>query len=461
MWKEVVLSIRPSTLAALVVLCAVLTLTACGCSRATTPAEKPAARAADTAAGAAKANAAPAVRVSAEKTEAAEPAAAAGLDGTVYVVWIEHRGREADVWLAHLDGEGKPLGAHARVNPNAGEATAWHGDPPTVAVSREGIVYVGWTARDERVPRAGTLHLSASRDGGRSFGPPAKVNDDRKPGVHGMHSLAVSADGRVYVAWLDERNVEAPKPSAGGPVHAHTESNREVYFASSEDGGRTFSPNRKVASEVCPCCKTSLAVGEDGRVYVGWRQVLPGDFRHVAVASSVDGGQTFSSAAVVSDDRWELKGCPVSGPALAAGGDGFLRVLWYTAGEAGQPGLYWSESHDGGRTFSQSRMLAETGGRGTPTLLTGGGRGLTTVWEGADGDSPALMQTQVGGDGRVTTATIVTGGGELPAAAEAAGQLFVAYITKDGEERGVWMVKVRQSGFTGSVTKIALRQEKS
>src|SRR4051812_4173079 len=74
------------------------------------------------------------VRVSSERTDAAEPSVASGLDGSVYVAWVEHRGKDADVWLSRFDVEGKPSGAPARVNPNAGEATAWRGDAPTVAV---------------------------------------------------------------------------------------------------------------------------------------------------------------------------------------------------------------------------------------------------------------------------------------------------------------------------------------
>jgi hypothetical protein len=445
MRTKVILSTKPAVLAAFTALCAVLVLMASGCARTTPRVEKTGTTAADTAAGSRKTNSAPTVRVSAEKTEAAEPAVAPVGDGTVYVAWVEHRSKEANVWLAHFDGEERPLGQPTRVNPDAGGATAWRGDPPTIAVSPEGAVYVGWTARDEAAAHASTLYLSASSDGGRSFAAPTRVNDDAKPGVHGMHSLAVSGDGRVYMAWLDERDIE-PKEAdpSKAPSHMHTESNRVVYFAASTDGGRTFSKNSRVAGEVCPCCKTSLAVGADGRVYAAWRQVLPGNFRHIAVASSTDGGLSFSTAAVVSDDRWELQGCPVSGPALAAGADGFLRVLWYTAGEAGKPGLYWSESHDGGRTFSQRQVLAEMEGHGTPALLKGEGGILTAVWEGADGASSAAMTARLEGDGRVTTASVVAEDGELPAAAEAAGHLFVAYVGKDGEGHGVWMMKARK-----------------
>jgi hypothetical protein len=118
--------------------------------------------------------------------------------------------------------------------------------------------------------------------------------------------------GAVYISWLDERNV---KPAAHSEMHV--EPNSEVFFASSNDGGRTFSKNIRVASDVCPCCKTAT-LAANGKLYLSWRQVLPGEFRHIAVASSNDGGQTFSNASIVSDDKWMLTACPMSGPALMA-----------------------------------------------------------------------------------------------------------------------------------------------
>ncbi|MFL6283523.1 MAG: sialidase family protein [Pyrinomonadaceae bacterium] len=393
-----------------------------------------------------------AIRVSAEGLNAAEPAIAAGRDGTAYVAWVGHGARkEADVWVTRVEGTEKRSNVEpARVNRTPGEATAWRGDAPSVAVSAQGAVYVAWTARAGEGGQATTLYVSASRDGGRSFDEPVKVNDDSTQGVHGMHSMAVGEDGRVYVAWLDERDI-AREQDGDADAHAqmstkmpmqHGERNREVFFSYSTDGGRTFASNRRVAVEACPCCKTSLAVSREGRVYVGWRQVLPGDFRHIAVASSVDGGETFNAPVVVSDDRWELRGCPVSGPALAAGDGDRLTVLWFTAGDAGTAGLYSSESSDGGRIFAPRRVVSESGMRGTPQLLPGTQGAAVAVFEG-DGEngSPGLLEARFDEAERGVASNNRTqfGAGELPSAAILDGRIYTAYISNGG----VWLTSVK------------------
>jgi BNR repeat-like domain len=388
----------------------------------------------------------PAVRVSAEGSDAAEPVVAAASDGTAFVAWIEHRPRkEADLFVARLDREANAVGPSVRVNTQAGEATAWRGDPPTLAVAPDGRVYVGWTARASTEGHATTLYLSTSHDGGRSFAPPVKVNDDEQPGVHGMHSLAVAKDGRIHLAWLDERNLgQAAEPSAtasGQKKMEHMERNREVFTAYSVDGGRSFSRNRRVAAEACPCCKTAVTVAGDGRVYVGWRQVLPGEYRHIAVSSSTDGGETFSAPKIVSDDQWVIAGCPVSGPALAVAQDGALSVVWYTAGERGRPGLYWAESRDGGQSFSESRLFADGQAYGTPHLLSNERGVLMTVWENNDGGTSRVMAAPLvtRGDRSAPVAT----GAELPSAAMAGDQIFVGYITDANDRRSIWVLRAK------------------
>jgi hypothetical protein len=388
-------------------------------------------------------NAAKPVRVSADNTDAAEPSVASGTDGTVYVAWVEHReNKDADVMLARLNREGQMQGAPVRVNPTAGEATAWRGDPPTVAVSPDGAIYVGWTARVETAGHANDLYLSASRDGGKTFGQPAKVNDDGKKVTHGMHSLAVGADNHVYAVWLDERNVVKPAADEKGMKMEHMEANREVFLATSSDGGRSFSPNQRLAREACPCCKTAVTVGKDGRIYASWRQVLPGEFRHIALTSSEDGGKTFSVPVIVSDDRWMTASCPVSGPSLSATNDGALRVAWYTEGERGAPGLYWAESRDNGKTFSESKPFAKGQAHGNPSLLISGKSGATIVWESNEGGASRVMSAPLAGDGTASPSSL-TSGGELPSATISGDQLFIGYIAKVNDRRSIWVVRAK------------------
>ena len=376
---------------------------------------------------------APLLLVSAEGVDAAEPATGVAPDGSFYVAWVNHEpNNRADVMIGRYE-PGKTPAAAVRVNPEAGTATAWRGDPPSVAVGKNGSVYVVWTTRVEVDGKKGTdLYLSTSSDLGKTFGAPVKINDDKVPGAHGMHSLHVADDGRIFVSWLDERNVVAPKPSTKAEGH-HMESNREVFIADSTDGGRTFSRNRKIAGDACPCCKTALTVSKDGTIYLSWRQVLPGNYRHIAVAASSDAGTTFSKPIIVSDDKWMLHGCPVSGPSLSVADDGTLKVLWYAAGEANAPGLYVAESKDKGHSFSPRQLLAQESVRGTPVLTSG-----VAVWEKPGERGSETKFRRVGQDG---PATSVGTNGELPAAAITKDGLFVAYVSKTGEKRSVWVIK--------------------
>jgi len=371
------------------------------------------------------------LQISANGVDAAEPATASAPDGSFYVAWVNHDAKQADVMLAHFNTEGAQQGSAVRVNRGPGVATAWRGDQPSVAVAADGAVYVLWTARVEDKDKHGTdVYLSVSNDRGQSFASEVKVNDDKVPNAHGMHSLAVAKDGRIYAAWLDERNVHQPKPSTKAEGH-HMESNRDVYVSYSTDGGRTFSANRKVATEACPCCKTALAVAADGTLYAGWRQVLPGSFRHIAVAASNDGGTTFSQPVIVSDDHWVLQGCPVSGPSLAIDrASGNLKVVWFAAGEGDEPGVYFAQSSDKGRTFSARQLLSQETVRGTPALTAN-----FAIWQG---DKVETKMRELGNAG---SALSLAANAELPAATYANNKLFVAYITTQQQKRSIWLTR--------------------
>ena len=384
-----------------------------------------------------------AIRVSGDNKDAAEPAMAAASDGSVYLVWVEHDADGgADVMLAGFDAKGKSNGPAMRINSKQGEAKAWRGDPPTVGVAPDGTVYVGWTARVPPHFDGTELFLSASRDKGASFDLPVKVNDDQKLAVNGMHSLAIAPDGSVFMSWLGEPN-KVGKPRRHKKGHKHgAEPNRELFVSSSNDRGKNFSGNRLVSRDACPCCKTSLAVAPDQRIYVSWRQVLPGNLRHIAVASSSDQGQTYSSPVVVSDDRWMIAGCPVSGSSLSVSGDGKLQIVWYSAGEAGPTGIYRSESQDAGKSFTPRQLIAEGQAQGTPVVLAHV-KGDIAVWQKDLGASAQVVTASLDDKLPATTGLRKEANSELPAASLVNDQIRIAYVREVAkDQRSVWLLRM-------------------
>lgn len=389
-----------------------------------------------------------AIRISSPDADAAEPTVASVPDGSIYVVWAEHQpGKEADIFLRHFDSEVKPFGEAVRVNPEAGQATAWRGDPPTIKIGADGTIYVGWTARVEvSKGSANDLYLSISRDGGKSFSAPVKVNDDKLPAVHGMHSLEVDRTGRVYFAWLDERYLKKEKPeqmrmpqsggNSGEMKHQHAEPNREVYYAVSTDAGQTFSLNKKLAGNVCPCCKTSMTAAPDGRVYVSWRQVLEGDFRHIAVSSTTDGGDSFAPPVIISNDRWQIVGCPVSGAGMTVDAAGNLKIVWFTAGDAGTPGIYQTESKDGGKSFSPRVLISDKSANGTPVIVQDAEENYRAVFSATDKNTYSLATENAASE--FTEQNIVTDA-DLPSATIIKDKIFIVFIKRVNDKRNIFL----------------------
>lgn len=161
----------------------------------------------------------------------------------------------------------------------------------------------------------------------------------------GFATLAVAPNGDVYVAWLDGRDNTS---ASTGTFN--------VYLARSTDRGATFHHNVKVATLACPCCRPSVAIAADGKVYVAYRHVYGDNERDIAVATSTDQGKHFGPPVRVANDRWKLFGCPESGPVAAAQGNKLI-IVWYTA-TGGHPGIRLTASRDGGQTFSKELSVS-------------------------------------------------------------------------------------------------------
>ena len=392
------------------------------------------------------------VKISIANSDPAEPALATDGNGNLFVVYVEHApDKSADLYIQKLDSTLKQIGERVRINPEVGNVKSWAGDAPSLTVATDKSIYVGWT---ERSGDGTNYVISVSHDGGTTFSSPTKINDDVAPASHGMHSLAIGKDGVIYAAWLDERNLRKGHETASlnstdddagfhvvkighkGPESEHApEPNSEVFFALSKDGGKSFSKNQKLASDVCPCCKTAVTTDESGRVYVSWRQVLDGDHRHIAVASSSNGGESFSPRAIVSNDNWQIAACPVSGAAITATTSA-LNVVWYTAGAEGQAGYYTATSTDGGAKFGTRVFVSGDAASGTPVLLRTDS-GITVVYQAADDRTVVASANQA--TDFSTRSTIDAANN--PSAVSANGSTYIVFVRKENKTRSVWIAK--------------------
>ena len=88
---------------------------------------------------------------------------------------------------------------------------------------------------------------------------------------------------------------------------------------------------------------------------------------------------------------------------------GRLKVLWYAAGEANAPGLYFAESTDKARSFSPRQLLAQEGVRGTPAL-TASNNGAIALWQNS-----AVAETKISELGKAGSTLSVAANAELPA----------------------------------------------
>jgi hypothetical protein len=313
------------------------------------------------------------------------------------------RGDRVISWVSAPDG-GADGRLHVAVTP-AGSATPLpvavladslgpiqaHGEaPPQVVGDSLGNLHVLYTVGrvvpGRRFP-ASALRSVRSTDGGRSWEAPVTVNDPGDLGAfgsHSFHSIGLGPDGRLVAAWLDGRTGKTG-----------------VYLSRSADGGRSWEPNRAIdADSTCPCCRTAVASGTKGELYVAWRTVLPGDVRDVVVMRSDDGGESWGPKVRPVAHDWKFPGCPHAGPALKVDGEGTLHAAWWT-GKEGAAGVYYGRSTDGGRTF-EAQPIA-TGERSRPArvqLALGPAGRVYVTWDDGLGELPRVLLRRSADGGR-------------------------------------------------------------
>jgi hypothetical protein len=262
---------------------------------------------------------------------------------------------------------------------------------PKIAIGPQGQVYITWTEALKQ-PYAGYIWFARSLNQGKSFEKPFIVHQDRAEITHRFDSINLAKNGTITVSWVDKRDLIAAK-AAGKPYEGAA-----IYYARSLDNGASFVAEKKLADSSCECCRIAMTNKADGTAVAMWRHVFAGNERDHMMAEIPS---TASQPAVIKRatyGRWKIDGCPHHGAALVSGGEGRdwwgYHMAWFDGGNDanGQSaGLYYARM-DGvawastpAKKFAGSKNLA-----GHPALLSVG-ENVYLVWRESEAKTHKIL----------------------------------------------------------------------
>ena len=238
-----------------------------------------------------------------------EPAAAASINGTIFLTWQDNRRSvfDYDIYFTRSYNGGATFTTNMKVDDSNSTVISWQ-ERPSIAVTSVGAIFIAWT--DDR---SGQLRVrgTSSFDGGKTFSPSKELapsNDSN--GQTGV--VLVSSGNRIFAAFMDTTTpTMTPHP----------------YVCISNDGGKTFTAPTRLDSSgdgASPQRGVSIAPMPDGGIVAVWGDGRNGNQDIYASIASSNGTVTTSDFRVDDDST----GAYQLNPCVAADKLGNIYALW-------------------------------------------------------------------------------------------------------------------------------------
>ncbi len=303
-----------------------------------------------------------------------------GRDGTLYVAFVAseplNRIRNEtprNVFLARSEDSGRTFETTTVFKAPDGNQDRGLNKGPMLAVDPKAParLYVGWRQgifATNAVEKLKT-NIAASADGGRHFGDPVDVSDERGGDYP---AIAVDGDGTVHAVYWTRTGVASAPAPATPPV-------RPLQYVRSTDRGRTFTKPEPIDPGNQRADRPPLLVADpkSGALYMVWyanaeannmAQGFRGDLE-IFFRASDDGGRSWGDRVTLNDDKGASK-VHQSDPGISLAPNGRIDIAWYdarytpvvdlsTATEKGFQDVFYTSSADGGRTFTPNVRITD------------------------------------------------------------------------------------------------------
>jgi hypothetical protein len=306
-----------------------------------------------------------------------DDAVAFSSDGTVYHAHLSFEGirvlrpRRAESGIiisASTDGGltwADPVPAINHIN----SVTPFEDKPAIVADNSatspfKGNVYVAWTRFDvygSHDPECHTqIYFSRSTDGGKTFSMPFRISDTGGDCIDSSNTVegavpAVGPKGEVYVVWSGPLGLVMDKSTDGGLTFGKDK------VIGPMPGGWDFPMPGLDRANGMPVTGVDLSNGPHrGTLYVNWIDERNGD-PDVFVASSSDGGETWTAPVRANDDPVKNGKAQFFTWMAVDPVDGSVNTVFYDRRdtEGTLTRLTMARSTDGGRTFVNHKINLE------------------------------------------------------------------------------------------------------
>ncbi len=285
-------------------------------------------------------------------TQKVNPRMDVGPDGTVFVVWTDHREWREDIALTHprvvrmsVSADGETFGGSIKVSPPPPDRVQ-HATTSDVAVNHDGRVFVVWLDQRE-VGSKNNIWTSYSDNKGSSWSTPLMINNDNKydSNIKIINPRAVMDGDNVYVTWHDNRNkTYGTKP----------------YVIISKDAGVTFGIEESFVDDLVEGNirdRAIPALDDNGTLYIAWVDQRS-DVEEIWFVKSTDHGGNFTPDRRLIDPPSEARDMD---PFIGTYENNRLFVTWERQVEFlnsyGNPDLeseaFYMDSSDNGETWEK------------------------------------------------------------------------------------------------------------
>lgn len=227
----------------------------------------------------------------------------------------------------------------------------------------------------------------------RQWNTDLSLHTDGTPTEHGFVTTLPYKEG-FFITWLDGRNTEEDAQGHRGAMSLRA---AEVSVTGAVQN------ETELDSRICDCCQTTAAITPNGPIVI-YRDRSEDEVRDMSIVRWEAGNWT--APKTVYADAWNINGCPVNGPKVAAL-EHTLAMAWFTSAN-GLPKVQLIFSSDAGVSFDAPILVSKTKVLGRVDVALLDASSALVSWMEADGEIAQLKAVKVHADGTQGSPLVLT-----------------------------------------------------